>query len=107
MFLIIILILFFLFLIMYQLFFERPRKTGFIIEGMETTDDTTTDPATDSQITTLNNEITDLTNRVTTLEQEVGQMTQQITDLVQQQADFATQLAGSTPPDITGTDMSE
>jgi len=39
-----------------------------------------------------------------TIQQEVDSMQVQIDGLVQQQADYAQELAGSTPPDITGTD---
>jgi hypothetical protein len=41
---------------------------------------------------------------VDTLKQSVQMMQTQIDGLVQQQADYAQELAGSTPPDITGTD---
>jgi len=39
-----------------------------------------------------------------TIQQEVDSMQVQIDGLVQQQADYAQEIAGSTPPDITGTD---
>jgi TolA-binding protein len=43
-------------------------------------------------------------NRVDDMEQSINLMQTQIDGLVQQQADFAQEIAGSTPPDITGTE---
>jgi hypothetical protein len=42
--------------------------------------------------------------RVDDIQQTVDSMQTQIDSLVQQQADYAQQIAGSTPPEITGTD---
>jgi hypothetical protein len=42
--------------------------------------------------------------QVDTMQQEIDSMQVQMDALVQQQADYAQELAGSTPPDITGTD---
>ncbi len=42
--------------------------------------------------------------KVDTMQQSIDSMQVQIDGLVQQQADYATELAGSTPPEITGTD---
>jgi hypothetical protein len=42
---------------------------------------------------------------VDTLQQNVDQMQTQIDGLVQQQADYAQEIAGSTPPTITGTEQ--
>jgi hypothetical protein len=43
-------------------------------------------------------------NRVDDMEQSINSMQTQIDGLVQQQADFAQQIAGATPPEITGTE---
>ena len=48
-----------------------------------------------------------INDKVTNLQSQVDQMSQQIDDLVQQQADYAQDLAGDTPPDVTGTDLTE
>ena len=42
--------------------------------------------------------------RVDDMEQSIDLMQTQIDGLVQQQADYAQEIAGSTPPEITGTD---
>jgi len=42
--------------------------------------------------------------QVDTMQQEIDSMQVQMDALVQQQADYAQEIAGSTPPDITGTD---
>ena len=42
---------------------------------------------------------------VDNMQQSIDLMQTQIDGLVQQQADYAQELAGSTPPDITGTDQ--
>lgn len=46
-------------------------------------------------------------DKVTSLQSQVDQMSSQIDDLVQQQADYAQDLAGDTPPDVTGTDTED
>jgi hypothetical protein len=38
------------------------------------------------------------------MQQEIDSMQVQMDALVQQQADYAQEIAGSTPPDVTGTD---
>jgi hypothetical protein len=43
--------------------------------------------------------------RVDNMQQSIDLMQTQIDGLVQQQADYAQELAGSSPPDITGTDQ--
>jgi hypothetical protein len=45
-----------------------------------------------------------LNDKVVTMQQSIDLMQTQIDGLVQQQADYAQEIAGSTPPDITGTD---
>lgn len=42
--------------------------------------------------------------RVDDMQQSINSMQTQIDGLVQQQADYAQQIAGSTPPEVTGTD---
>lgn len=49
-------------------------------------------------------ELSGIKKDVDDLKQNVSLMQTQIDGLVQQQADFGTQLAGSTPPDISGTE---
>lgn len=43
--------------------------------------------------------------QVNDLSAKVDQLSSQMDALVQQQADYAQDLAGSTPPDVTGTDV--
>ena len=49
-------------------------------------------------------ELSGVKKDVDELKQNVSSMQTQIDGLVQQQADFGTQIAGSTPPDISGTE---
>ena len=42
--------------------------------------------------------------KLDTMKQNIDSMQIQIDDLVQQQADYAVELAGDTPPEVTGTD---
>ena len=42
--------------------------------------------------------------RVDDMQQSIDSMQTQIDGLVQQQADYAQEIAGSTPPEVTGTD---
>jgi uncharacterized coiled-coil protein SlyX len=46
-----------------------------------------------------------INNKVTDMQQSMNLMQTQIDGLVQQQANFAQELAGSTPPEITGTEL--
>ena len=43
--------------------------------------------------------------RVDDMQQSIDSMQTQIDGLVQQQADYAQEIAGSTPPEVTGTDQ--
>ena len=45
-----------------------------------------------------------LNDKVVTIQQSIDLMQTQIDGLVQQQADYAQEIAGSTPPEVTGTD---
>jgi hypothetical protein len=59
-------------------------------------------------IDVLKGEVDDLKKikgTVDSLKQNVDQMQTQVDGLVQQQADYAVELAGSTPPTITGTEQ--
>ena len=125
--LIYILIIVFVIIILCQIFLGDK-----LIEGMDnpdtstttTTEDTTYQPYNLSDpnnalilgqqnagnINYLKERVDELTNvkkDVDDLKQNVSLMQTQIDALVQQQADFGTQLAGSTPPTITGTETTD
>ena len=119
-----ILIVIFIFLISYQIYLEMTKQ--YLIEGMDTatTDSSTvvykdygsSDSATNALILAQQNagnieflkqqidSLLPLKAQVDNLNYEVETIPTQINDLAQQQADYATELAGSTPPQITGTD---
>jgi uncharacterized protein YoxC len=117
-----LLIIFFAFLICYQLYIEISKS--YLIEGMTTTDDSSkisykdynsSDSATNAlilaqqnagNISFLKTQVDDLQalkSQVDTLNSEVATMSTQLSDLAQQQADYATSLVGSSPTTITGT----
>lgn len=52
-------------------------------------------------------ELEGITDQVDTLQQNMDSMQVQIDGLVQQQADYAQQIAGSEPPEVSGTDYNE
>ena len=115
---------FFLFLLVYQLYLDI--NSSKIIEGLETNNSSPTssqeykpynlnDPNNSlilsqqnaGNIEVLKGRIDGLDGvkkRVDDIQQSVDSMQTQIDSLVQQQADYAQQIAGSTPPEITGTD---
>jgi len=123
--LIYILIVVLLAIMIFQVFFDKDT----LVEGLES-DTTTTDTNTNTieyqpynlsdpnsalilsqqnagNINYLKERIDELTSvkkDVDDLKQNVSLMQTQIDGLVQQQADFGTELAGSTPPTITGTE---
>ena len=122
--LIYILIVLFIFLLGYQAYLEMfPSK---LIEGLENEDTTnsTTQEYKPYNLNDPNNSlilsqqnagnIEVLRGRIDTLDgvkkkvddiqQSIDSMQIQVDGLVQQQADFAQELAGSTPPTVTGTD---
>lgn len=121
--LIYILIFVFLILIGYQVYLDVfPNK---LIEGLENEDTTGTtqeykpynlnDPNNSlilaqqnaGNIEVLKGRIDNLDGvkkKVDYMQKSVDSMQIQINGLVQQQADYAQEIAGSTPPDITGTD---
>jgi hypothetical protein len=129
--LIYILIVLFFSLLVYQICFANNSFS--IIEGLENADTTTpTTPTTSSEkeykpynlndpnnslilaqqnagnIEVLKGRIDSfdgVNQRVNNMQQSIDLMQTQIDGLVQQQADYAQELAGSTPPEITGTDQ--
>jgi hypothetical protein len=50
------------------------------------------------------NELNNMDSRINKIQQNVDSMQLQMDDLVQQQANYAQELAGNTPPTITGTE---
>ena len=129
MFLIYLLIILFTILIIYQLFlaFFSSKSFSKIIEGLDNQDLTSQDEESEYKPYNLNDpnnalilaqqnagNIDVLKGRIDTLDglkekvdnsiQNINSMQTQIDSLVQQQADFAQQIAGSTPPTVTGTD---
>jgi len=128
--LIYILILVFIILMGYQAYLANgtfglamfPNK---LIEGLENEDTTTTqdykpynlnDPNNSlilaqqnaGNIEVLRGRIDNLDGvkkRVDDMQQSIDSMQTQIDGLVQQQADYAQEIAGSTPPEVTGTDQ--
>ena len=121
--LIYILIVIFLVLISYQIYLVIfPKK---LLEGLENTTTTTTtqeykpynlnDPNNSlilaqqnaGNIEVLKGRIDsfgDVKKNVDNMQQEIDSMQTQIDGLVQQQADYAQEIAGSTPPTISGTE---
>jgi len=116
--LIIILIVLFVILISYQVYLAMFSST-FIIEGLENNDTykpyDTNDPNNSlilsqqnaGNIEVLKGRIDDLDGvkeSVDNMQQSINLMQTQIDGLVEQQANYAQEMAGSTPPDISGTD---
>jgi hypothetical protein len=98
---------FFLFLLFYQLYLDI--NSSKLIEGLETN----TLSSTSSQeykpynLNDPNNSLIlsqQNAGKVDNIQLSVDAMQVQINSLVQQQADYAQELAGSTPPIITGTE---
>ena len=119
-----LLIIFFACLLGYQLFLALFNKQN-LIEGLENDkknneykDYNTDDPNNPNSalilsqqnagnIEVLNGRVTKLdglNDRVTTIETSMDSMQTQIDGLVQQQADYASDLVGSTAPEVTGLD---
>lgn len=123
MFLIYLLILFFSILSIYQILaFFKNSASNTIIEGLDNPDSSEqeykpynlNDPnnalilaqQNAGNIEVLKGRIDkqdDVKDKVDTIQQNINSMQTQIDGLVQQQSDFAQQIAGSTPPTITGT----
>jgi methyl-accepting chemotaxis protein len=125
MFLIELLIVFIVLLLSYQIFIyltnsKRMKQLigGKIIEGMESTeysDYNTNNPdnalilsqQNAGNISYLKQQVDDLSTMKTTvddLKEQINLLNTQVQGVVQQQADFAQQIAGNTPPEVTGTD---
>lgn len=124
MFLIYILIILFILLIGYQVILEIFPHS--LVEGLENADTNTvgepeykpynvSDPNNSLILAQQNagnievlkgrvDKLDGLNDKVVTMQQSIDLMQTQIDGLVQQQADYAQEIAGSTPPDVTGTD---
>lgn len=116
--LIYILIVLFVILISYQVYLAMLPKS--LIEGLENNDTSykpydTNDPNNSlilsqqnaGNIEVLKGRIDDLDGvkeSVDNMQQSINSMQTQIDGLVEQQANYAQEMAGSTPPDISGTD---
>lgn len=118
-----ILIIFFIFLIGYQLFLAL-MKTNNLVEGLENESPTeykpynTNDPNNPNSALILAQQnagnievikgrmdgLDGQKGRLDTIQQNIDSMQTQIDALVQQQADYANDLAGSEPLTITGTE---
>lgn len=111
---IILVIVFFIFLLSYQIFLEFFKNKT--IEGLKTQYSAYNTDNPDNalilsqknagNIESLKEQLDDLSQvkpRVDDLKQQVDLLNTQIQDLVKQQAVFAQQIAGDTPPEVTGT----
>ena len=119
-----LLIVFFIYLIGYQIFLALIKGSD-LVEGLENEkknseykDYNTNDPNNPNSALILSqqnagnievlrgrvDELDGVKGRVDTLQQNVESMQTQIDALVQQQADYATDLAGDTPAEVTGLD---
>ena len=120
------LILLFVFLLVYQIYLDIFSSK--LIEGLETNSSSTTsstsqeykpynlnDPNNSLILSQQNagnievlkgriDTLDGMNKKVDNIQLSVDAMQVQIDSLVQQQADYAQELAGSTPPDVTGTD---
>jgi hypothetical protein len=120
------LILFFVFLLVYQIYLDIFSSK--LIEGLETNSSTTSSSSSQEykpynlndpnnslilsqqnagNIEVLKGRIETLdgiNQKVDNIQLSIDAMQIQIDGLVQQQADYAQELAGSTPPTVTGTD---
>jgi len=118
------LILLFVFLLVYQIYLDIFSSK--LIEGLETNSSSTSssqeykpynlnDPNNSLILSQQNagnievlkgriDTLDGMNKKVDNIQLSVDAMQVQIDSLVQQQADYAQELAGSTPPDVTGTD---
>ena len=124
--LIYILIVFFIMLVGYQVFLALVPRLS-LVEGLENETTTQNTGSSDYQPYNVNDPNNSLIlsqqnagnievlrgridgfdgvkEKVDTMQQSIDSMQVQIDGLVQQQADYAQELAGPTPPDVTGTD---
>ncbi len=125
--LIYILIVLFVILMGYQAYLANGTFGSKLIEGLENGDTTTSSSTQEYKPYNLNDPNNSLIlaqqnagnievlkgridgldgvkKRVDDMQQSIDSMQTQIDGLVQQQADYAQEIAGSTPPDVTGTD---
>ena len=125
--LIYILIFVFIFLMGYQVYLAYSNFGNKLIEGLENEDTTTTTSTQEYKPYNLNDPNNSLIlaqqnagnievlkgridsfdgvkQKVDNMQQSIDSMQIQIDSLVQQQADYAQEIAGSTPPEVTGTD---
>ncbi len=125
--LIYILIVLFVILMVYQAYLANGTFGNKLIEGLENGDTTTSSSTQEYKPYNLNDPNNSLIlaqqnagnievlkgridgldgvkKRVDDMQQSIDLMQTQIDGLVQQQADYAQEIAGSTPPDVTGTD---
>jgi Tfp pilus assembly protein PilO len=112
-----LLIGFFIFLIGYQLFFSIFKKSD-LIEGLENEEykPYNKDDPNNALILAQQNagnievlrgridKLDGIKEKTDQMQQDMNSMQSQIDALVQQQADYAQQLAGDTPPDVSGTE---
>jgi hypothetical protein len=105
-------------------FFGDNSIKGYTIEGMDNNTDTNTSEYKPYNVNDPNNalilaqqnagnievlkgrvdNLDGIKTRVDDMQQNISSMQTQLDGLVQQQSDYAQQLAGDTPPDITGTE---
>jgi hypothetical protein len=125
--LIYILIFVFVFLLGYQVYLANGTFGNKLIEGLENGDSTTTTSTQEYKPYNLNDpnnslilaqqnagnievlkgridNLDGVKKKVDDMQQSIDSMQTQIDGLVQQQADYAQEIAGSTPPEVTGTD---
>jgi len=125
--LIYILIILFIVLVGYQVILAFSSGQNSLIEGLENADTTTSTGSQDYQPYNVNDpnnslilaqqnagnievlkgrvdKLDGVNDKVVTMQQSIDSMQTQIDGLVQQQADYAQDMAGSTPPDVSGTD---
>jgi len=123
--LIYLLIFLFSILILYQLFNNQTSSNTNLIEGLENNSSTTSyqpynlnDPNNALILAQQNagnidylkqrvDELAGMKGQIDNIQQNINSMQVQIDGLVQQQADYAQQIAGSEPPDVSGTDYNE
>jgi hypothetical protein len=125
--LIYILIILFIVLVGYQVILAFSPGQNNLIEGLENADTTTNTGSQEYKPYNVNDpnnslilaqqnagnievlkgrvdKLDGVNDKVVTMQQSIDSMQTQIDGLVQQQADYAQELAGSTPPDVSGTD---
>jgi len=109
------LVVFFLFLILYQIFLAYLNSNATCIEGLDNYKEYDLNNPNNALILAQQNagnisylkqrvdELANVNKEVYDISLNVAQLNSQIQGLVQQQANAATSLVGSTPPEISGT----